>query len=195
MKIDKKAAVFSQAAHEDIKQVRRYDQRPYFEHPARVAEIVRATGASAEIVAAAYLHDVVEDVPLESLIKLSIQYGANDTFSASWSEADPDSRTKKLGIISSLFGEYVARLVEQVTNVTKPADGDRAFRRQKELEHLSKACPEAQTIKLADLIDNSRDIKEHDPEFAKVYLKDKAELLTVLTSGHSLLFRRAQCDS
>jgi (p)ppGpp synthase/HD superfamily hydrolase len=189
--IEEKAASFARAAHESINQLRRFDLQPYFEHPARVAEILRGIDASSEVIAAAYLHDVVEDVPLESLRDLAIAYGAATVCEQFWSEVDHDSRTNKLKMIDALFGERVARLVDEVTNLIKPEDGDRAFRKQTEMMHLAQASPEAQTIKLADLIDNSNDIEKHDPDFARNYLKDKAELLKLLTKGDKSLFRRA----
>jgi hypothetical protein len=45
------------------------------------------------------------------------------------------------------------------------------------------APAEAQTIKLADLISNTRSIMEHDEAFAKTYLAEKRLLLEVMTKG------------
>ena len=47
-------------------------------------------------------------------------------------------------------------------------------------------------IKLADLIGNSLSIIEYDKSFAKVYMREKSELLTVLTDGDKQLFDEAQ---
>ena len=49
------------------------------------------------------------------------------------------------------------------------------------------APAEAQTIKLADLISNSKSIMEHDPKFAVTYLEEKRLLLEVLTKGDKKL--------
>ncbi len=49
----------------------------------------------------------------------------------------------------------------------------------------------AQTIKLADLISNTRSIVERDPKFAVTYLAEKRELLKVLTDGDPALYRMA----
>ena len=54
-----------------------------------------------------------------------------------------------------------------------------------------RASPDAKTIKLADLISNSHSIVKDDPNFAKVYMKEKAALLEVLTEGNAELFRQA----
>ena len=53
------------------------------------------------------------------------------------------------------------------------------------------ATPEAKTIKLADLIDNTKSIVEHDPRFAKVYLEEKRLLLEVLKDGDETLWQQA----
>jgi hypothetical protein len=42
-------------------------------------------------------------------------------------------------------------------------------------------------VKLADLISNTSSIARHDPAFARVYLAEKRELLTVLTRGNATL--------
>lgn len=82
-------------------------------------------------------------------------------------------------------------MVEQVTDVSKPEDGNRAARKSLDKLHLMNASPEAQTIKLADLIDNSKNIIKYDPKFAAVYIKEKAELLEILMYGHPLLYKEA----
>ena len=50
----------------------------------------------------------------------------------------------------------------------------------------------AQTIKLADLIDNSASITKYDPKFAKVYMKEKKDLLEVLDKGDKNLYKKAE---
>lgn len=59
MNIIVKAARTASMAHRG--QTRRVTNRPYIEHPARVAGMAATLGLSEEGVAAAYLHDVVED--------------------------------------------------------------------------------------------------------------------------------------
>ena len=54
------------------------------------------------------------------------------------------------------------------------------------------ASARAQTIKLADLINNTSSIVKHDTKFAKVYLREKALLLDVLTRGDITLWRQAK---
>ena len=43
----------------------RKDGTPYFQHPARVATLLARAGADDELVAAGFLHDVIEDTPAD----------------------------------------------------------------------------------------------------------------------------------
>jgi (p)ppGpp synthase/HD superfamily hydrolase len=105
------------------------------------------------MVAAAWLHDVVEDTGVT------------------------------IETIRAEFGTEVAELVGWLTDVSKPEDGNRATRKAVDRAHTAEAPAEAQTIKLADLISNSKSIMEHDPAFAKTYLEEKRLLLAVMTKG------------
>ena len=91
--------------------------------------------------AAAWLHDTVEDTPV--------------TFQD----------------IEKEFGAGVAQLVLDLTDVSKASDGNRAVRKAIDRGHLAQAMPRAKTIKLADLIDNCRDICNNNPRFARVSLR------------------------
>jgi hypothetical protein len=85
----------------------------------------------------------------------------------------------------------VACLVEMLTDVSKPEDGNRATRKAMDREHTANASSQAKTIKLADLIDNTHSIVEHDPDFARVYMREKTRLLQVLSEGDPTLYRKA----
>jgi|TARA_Y100000310_G_C20621718_1_gene783696 (p)ppGpp synthase/HD superfamily hydrolase len=154
-----RAIEFATLAHRG--QVRRYTGEPYIVHPVEVMEIVSTVSDDSEVLAAALLHDTVEDTPI------SLQ----------------DIRYE--------FGDRVAGLVDQLTDRSRPEDGNRKARKEIDRVHLSTASPEAQTVKLADLISNTRSIVEHDPVFAKVYMREKLLLLDVLHRGNKLLFDRA----
>lgn len=93
--------------------------------------------------------------------------------------------------IHAMFGLEVARLVEMLTDVSRPEDGNRAQRKAIDRAHTAQCSSAAATIKLADLIDNTRSIVERDPEFAKVYLEEKRLLLEVLTHGNDAMWRTA----
>ena len=162
MDIVRKAQVYAMAAHAAVGQKRKYTGEPYIVHPAEVASIVaRVPGATPDMVAAAWLHDVVEDTGC--------------TFTD----------------VHMAFGIDIATLVGWLTDVSRPEDGNRAVRKAIDRTHTADAPAEAQTIKLADLISNSRSIMQHDPEFARVYLEEKRMLLAVMTRGDADLHAEA----
>src|SRR3546814_10065938 len=82
--------------------------------------------------------------------------------------------------INREFGPTIAKLVMELTDQCH--EGNRAARKSAEAVRLSSVSRDAQTIKLADFISNTRSILRHDPGFAKVYLKEKAQVLAVMTS-------------
>jgi len=154
MDIVRKAQVYAMAAHAAVGQRRKYTNEPYIVHPAEVARIVAGVPDSTpDMVAAAWLHDVVEDTGC--------------TFTD----------------IHMAFGADIAALVGWLTDVSKPEDGNRAVRKAMDRAHTAEAPAEAQTIKLADLISNSRSITAHDPTFARTYFAEKRLLLAVMTRG------------
>ena len=154
-----RAMQFAKARHGDQK--RKYTDEPYWTHPVAVAGILEDLNAKDEVIAAAMLHDVLEDTP------------------TSFEELDRE------------FGHVVADLVMEVTNVSRFEDGNRAERKAKDKAHLAKSSFWGATIKLADLIDNTRTIVKHDPKFAVTYLQEKRELLRVLEHGHRFLLMYA----
>ena len=158
--LESRAQDFAARAHAD--QFRKYTHEPYIMHPLEVARLVRSVPHTEEMLAAAWLHDVVEDTAVTS------------------------------GGILANFGVEVAVLVGWLTDVSKLSDGNRAARKAIDRAHTADAPPSAKTIKLADLIDNSRSIVEHDPKFAKVYLEEKRLPLPFLKAGDATLWAMAE---
>lgn len=157
----RRAAEFAMQAHQRIDHRRKYSGQPYEVHLKQVARLIAEAGGTEATQAAAWLHDLVEDTPVT------------------------------LGDIRREFGEEIAELVNQLTDVSRPGDGNRAQRKAIDRAHLAVASPQAKTVKLADLIDNARDICPNDPRFAPVYLQEMARLLPVLDGGSPVLYRRA----
>ncbi|MCF7983561.1 MAG: HD domain-containing protein [Thiohalocapsa sp.] len=157
-----RARQFATEAHQRIDQRRKYTNQPYQEHLKAVAELVADVSDDTEMIAAAWLHDTVEDTPA--------------TF----------------GDLEREFGRRVRDLVAHLTDVSKPADGNRAIRKAIDRNHAAQAPADAKTVKLADLIDNCRDICRHDAKFGRVYLAEAAALLDVLGEGDARLYRLAQ---
>lgn len=85
--------------------------------------------------------------------------------------------------VHNLFGPDVASLVWALTDDDKKL-GNRAARKAATCNRLAMASAEVQTIKLADLLDNTSTIVERDPDFAKVYMREKRILVTALTKGN-----------
>lgn len=158
----KEAAKFAALAHAQVGQLRKHTFEPYIIHPTSVARtVMRVANATSEMVASAYLHDVIEDCG------------------------------KTAAELEEKFGSVVAGYVVWLTDVTTPADGNRATRRAIEHERFKGAPPEVQTIKLADSNDNTVSIVKHDPKFAKVYMREKAHDMVLLKQGDSSLYNRA----
>ena len=86
----------------------------------------------------------------------------------------------------------MAQLVADLTDVSRPGDGNRAARKAIDRAHSAQASPRAKTIKLADLTDNCRDICRHDQRFARVFAAEMAALLEVLDEGDERLYRKAR---
>lgn len=181
MNVIEKAKLLAIGAH--AKQKRLYTEEPYWRHPERVAQTLLGVQApwgfpwDDEVIAAAWLHDVVEDTPVT------------------------------LAAVKRDFGPLVAQLVGEVTNPSHfvdqvelrkkfglaPGASTRDIRKQMDRNHLAKASPEGASIKLADIIDNTSSIVEHDPGFARKYLEEMLLLLPILEScmPHPVLFERA----
>lgn len=152
-----RASIFAHNAHHG--QVRKYSGLPYIIHPAQVAESVALVSGNIALIAAAWLHDTVEDTDV-TMYDIEVEFGYN-----------------------------VGQFVWEVTN--PPTIGNRAARKAGARDHLSLASHEAQTLKLADVINNTRTIREDDPNFATTYLSEKRALLKVLTKGHQSLHDEA----
>ena len=104
------------------------DDVPYINHLVEVAELVASTGAPAEVVLAAILHDVIEDSDLDA------------------------------AELREHFGDVTADLVTALTDAPDWAALPRRERKRRQAAHLAEAPPQARLIKLADQISNLNDI-------------------------------------
>ena len=82
--------------------------------------------------------------------------------------------------IKKEFSSDIAKLVLDLTDVSKPEDGNRQVRKEIDRKHTLSACYVAKNIKLCDLIHNCESIVKYDKGFAKIYLKEFALLLSLL---------------
>jgi (p)ppGpp synthase/HD superfamily hydrolase len=162
MNIVARATLFASLKHSG--KVRKFSGLPYISHPVQVLQTVREVTSDKEILAAAVLHDVIEDCDV--------------TYTD----------------LAQEFGERVASLVYEVTDAADDSDGDRATKAFLNRAAMSNASAEAQTIKLADIISNLSwfDIAlKCDPSWARVYLVEKIDMINTLTKGDASLKKRA----
>ncbi len=149
-----RAQAFATRAHEGA--TRKFTGEPYVTHPQQVAERAAAlSDATDEMVAAAWLHDVVEDT--------------------SYTEDD----------IAAEFGDVVASLVMELTNPSKLTTGlSREQKKQLDREHLAQISLPAKRIKLLDRLHNlSCRIDLAPREFSERYLRETDILLEQSLGG------------
>ncbi len=155
------ARLFAIGAHRRINQRRKYSYQPYEVHLKSVADIVSQVTKNQNMISAAWLHDVVEDTPA--------------TFED----------------IERIFGNDIAYLVHELTDVSTYDDGNRALRKCIDRDHIAKASDQAKIVKLADLIDNCTDICANDVGFGRVFLNEMKALLDIISEDLPL-YRRAK---
>lgn len=83
--------------------------------------------------------------------------------------------------LETLFGPTI---LEGIILLSDLEVGNRASRKQQSCDRLAQAPGWVQTIKCADLISNTTSIVQRDPAFAVTYLREKRDLLQVLTKAH-----------
>lgn len=146
-----KARVLAKAAHHGQM---RLQGETYFSHPERVANKAISLDLPSYAVAAAYLHDVIEDCDLTR----------NDVFIVLADEKD---------------AHLVCELVVELTNVDKKSDGNRAVRMALNRAHTAKISPTGKTLKCLDVHDNLSSPFD-DEVWARKYFGEKELELGVL---------------
>lgn len=140
-------------------QTRKGNGRPYIEHPRRVAAAVKRHGFGEIIVAAALLHDTVEDcdIPPAGLCSRLIDDGC-----------------------PPLSAAMIVDLVWQLTSLDKMfpslAKLNRAQRKEIQRVRLKYVSKPAVIIKVLDRCDNLRDMGLHDADFKKKYIEESSLL-------------------
>lgn len=170
-----KAASLAVLLHRD--QFRRDGKTPFITHPSQVASVLIGTGCEdAEMIAAAWLHDTIEDCDLMA--------------------ADLEELINNHKVIQYVVG---------LTNPSKKSDGNRAKRKQIDREHVAAQIWEVQLIKLCDrycnLTDTYMDLlnnfSDDNRSFAKLYVGESRLLLEVLGGLDETIYRLSMglCDS
>ncbi len=166
-----KALALAEKAHAG--QVRKFTGTPYVEHPKRVAQIVRDlyaefdAAAPTPLVAAALLHDVLEDTdtPIEEIVAVGI---------------DEDQGREILGLVLNLTDD-------------KSLKGSRKWRKEASLMRLASAGLEVALIKFADRLDNVGDMSKQNPDFfKKKYASESIRLVEVLEAANAIQVKMLQ---
>ena len=158
---------FIKKAHEG--QTRKYTHEPYYIHPMRVYEILRFKkhmydyDISDASLVTALLHDVIEDTDYDIY--------------------DVTEFLKKECLFTMDEIAKIVKCLYGVTKATIKSFGTRKERSKMEIEYLRHCSCDVAVVKLADIIDNCKDIVKLDPKFAKVYLKEKLECVDVLCAA------------
>lgn len=153
-------------------QVRKYTGERYIGHPVRVMETVKQFNPEVTVLAAALLHDVLEDTPIK----------AQGMELALLTVLEPTQANKTVQMVIELTDIFIKNDFPRL---------NRRTRKQREALRLSAISPEAQTIKYADIIDNVTDIVNQDADFARVFVREAKEILTGMTAGNAILRQHA----
>jgi (p)ppGpp synthase/HD superfamily hydrolase len=146
-----KARGFAEKHHEG--QARKYSGKPYIDHLKAVVGKLTLNCLDHEILAAGWLHDVVEDCNV--------------------TEED----------LRKIFPDTVVDYVMEVTNPSiKFPSMRRKDRKAADFAHIAHASEQGQLIKVCDRISNLKDlINDNSPaDFRKLYAKESLALASVL---------------
>lgn len=161
---------FADNAHGE--QTRKYTPERYIVHPIRVMELCKRVTDDICILAAAILHDVLEDTDVDR----------NELENFLNSVLEPAMAVRTLNLVVDLTDVFVKKDYPKL---------NRRSRKSKELLRLEQTSPDSQTIKYADIIDNTKEIVKQDPDFANVFLRECRTNLKKLNKGNKELYDEA----
>jgi GTP diphosphokinase / guanosine-3',5'-bis(diphosphate) 3'-diphosphatase len=160
MNIIIKAAQLAKKLHEG--QFRKYSGAPYISHTARVAgRMATHPIATEELVAAAFLHDVIEDCNVTDTELL-------ESLSSVTAEWELDVRIRN-----------TVYYVEWMTNKSLGSPLNRKKRKEMDAECLETAPKEVKVLKMLDRIDNLRELPPDDGFTAK-YAEESLYLINCI---------------
>jgi len=128
---------------------------PYICHPIAVAGLLRYLGGSSEMVAAGFLHDIVEDT-----------------------DVTPEELEKK-------FGSEVSQLVEGVTKLSKLNFSSKTERQAENFRRMFLAMAKdirVIIVKLADRLHNMRTLEHLTPEKQRIIAQETREIFAPLAN-------------
>lgn len=166
----KQVTEYATKAHGD--QRRKFIDEPYIKHPIRVMEICSEYTNDIAVLSAALLHDVVEDTPVRK----------EEIYSFLLTLMDAGTAERAVKLVDALTDRYTK---------TNYPEWNRRKRKLKESERLGNVSAEAQTIKYADIIDNSNEFANQDTDFVPVFLRECLALLKKMDKGNAELYKKA----
>lgn len=135
-------------------QVRKYEDVPYVVHPITVTRTVnKYLYSNTNCIIASLLHDVLEDTDVTE------------------------------DYLLDNFGIVVTDMVVNLTNKSIGSPLPREDRKAIDREHLAKQDYFVQTIKLADILDNTKPntkFQESNPDFFELFILEKKKMVSML---------------
>ena len=130
---------------------------------------------------------------LAAVVALLDEHRSNmpNMLAAAWLHDTVEDTDTTIVEVADAFGEEVAELVYWLTDTDK---GIRSARATVTAWRLGRAPWDAKMIKLADIIDNGRNITEHDPDFARTFLAEKRLVMVRMCSGRDSACKRSRCS-
>ena len=165
---DKQKMLFEFVKKQHGSQIRKYTGEPYYNHVFSVAKIVNEFEPNC--IEIALCHDLFEDT--------------KTCFTMLYNELT------RCGYNSRLSYNICSHVLE-LTDVYVKEDYpyfNRAKRKDLEAKRLGNISLLSQSVKYADLIDNTKSIVENDKNFAKVYIKEKKQILELMNCGNVELY-------
>jgi (p)ppGpp synthase/HD superfamily hydrolase len=153
-----RAQDFATAAHYAIGQRRKFTNEPYIVHPSAVAAIIQA----------------LPDHTWQQVVWAWLHDTVEDT-------------EINLNVISTSFGSEIAEGIFYLTNVEREA-GNRKKRHEINVERLAGAPARVQTVKIADIKDNTKNIAALGGTFAPLFLSEKLDAMAALQRGDKVLW-------
>ncbi|SLM29199.1 GTP pyrophosphokinase [Desulfamplus magnetovallimortis] len=159
-----RAYVYSAQVHDG--QVR-LSGEPYLSHPLAIAEILANMKLDVESIAAALLHDVIEDT----------------------------HATREE--IEEIFGHNIAHIVAGVTKISKLALSDKSVRQAESLRKMILAMADdirVILIKLADRLHNMRTLEYHTPEKQIVIARETLDIYSPIAARLGIFWLKQELE-
>ena len=160
----KAAKLFANSNHQRIAAHRNPAWQSIEVHLKSVTQMVSCVSENEETIAAAWLHDIVEDTSVT------------------------------LDDIERRFGGAVAKIVGELTRVRRSGRGTRGARFVLDRQHFASVSGAAKTVRIADLIDTCRDLYKRDHASLGTCAREAREMVPALEGGDARLLERLKRD-